>query len=522
MLGWVAALLPGRPGRRAIGGALVALAAGLGLLAATPQAAPVVAQPAGRPTISASGEHPCALTGGRAYCWGNNNDGELGNGTTTSSSVPVPVTTGGVLAGKTLTEITTGDSLDTCALDTAGAAFCWGKGSLGLLGNGLTISSTLPVAVKTSGVLAGKTLTQISAGYNETCALDSVGAAFCWGNNLNGELGNGTTTSSSVPVAVKTSGVLAGKTLTQISAGFLEVCAVDSAGAAFCWGFNGSGQLGNPSASSSDVPVAVDRSGVLAGRVLTQISAGFLQVCGLDSAGHAFCWGNNAYGQLGNGTTTSSDVPVATQTSGALAGKALTQVSTNFYQTCAVDSVGTSYCWGGNPDGELGDGTTQDSHIPVAVDTNGALAGKTLAQISSGDDNTCAQRSVGTVYCWGSNEHGQLGSGTAALGSTVPVAVKAFGPQPPQPPSHVTVRAGHASATVSWTAPASLGTGTLTGYTAQASPGGQTCSAAKTAHTCVITHLVNGTVYRITVITCTSTSRSIASAAATVTPRATG
>src|ERR1022692_1496684 len=299
MPGSVARLLRGDPGRWAMGGALAAFAAGLALLTSAPQAAPAAARSQVRPTISASGEHPCAISGGRAYCWGNNNDGELGDGTTVSASVPVAVNTSGALAGKTLIEVTTGDSLDTCALDTAGAAYCWGNGALGLLGDGSTISSTLPVAVQTSGVLAGKTLTQISAGYNETCALDSAGAAFCWGNNNDGELGDGSTTASSVPVAVSTSGVLAGKTLTQISAGFLQVCAVDTTGVAYCWGFNGSGQLGHPGLSDSDVPVAVDRGGVLAGKRLTQISAGFLQVCAVDSTGLGYCWGNDSYGQLG-------------------------------------------------------------------------------------------------------------------------------------------------------------------------------------------------------------------------------
>ncbi len=519
MPGWAARLLRADPGRWATGAALAAALAGLALLTVAPQGAPGAARSPGGSVISASGEHPCALLAGRAYCWGNNIDGGLGDGTTNSSGVPVAVSTSGALNGKTLTEVTTGDSLDTCALDTAGAAFCWGNGSLGLLGDGRTISSTLPVPVSTSGVLKGKTLTQISTGYNATCALDSAGAAFCWGNNLNGELGDDSTTASSVPVAVSTSGALKGKTLTQISAGFLHVCAIDSAGASYCWGFNSHGQLGDPGASDSDVPVPVSTSGALKGKTLTQISAGFLQACAVDNRGVAYCWGNNSYGQLGNGTTIGSDVPVAVRTSGVLAGQALTQISTNFYQTCAVDRAGTAFCWGGNPDGELGNGTTTDSDVPVAVDTHGVLAGKTLSEIGSGDNNTCGLRSIGTVYCWGSNEHGQLGNGTSVLGSNVPVAVKAFGPQPPQPPTHVTAKAGHASATVSWSAPASLGTGSLTGYTATASPGGRTCSVA-TARTCTITHLVNGTMYRVTVITRTSTSHSVASAAAAVTPHA--
>ena len=132
-------------------------------------------------------------------------------------------------------------------LDSTGAAYCWGYNNWGQLGDGSTADSSVPVAVDTSGVLAGKTLTQISANYGSTCALDTSGAAYCWGYNYYGELGDGSTADSSVPVAVDTSGALAGKTLTQITAGGFHACALDTAGAAYCWGYNDSGQLGDDS-----------------------------------------------------------------------------------------------------------------------------------------------------------------------------------------------------------------------------------------------------------------------------------
>ena len=194
-----------------------------------------------------------------------------------NSSVPVAVSTSGVLAGKTLTQISAGTIADhTCALDTAGAAYCWGRNVLGQLGDGSTTTGYFPVAVDASGALAGKTLTQITAGAAHTCALDAAGAAFCWGDNTDGELGDGGTAGSSVPVAVDASGVLAGKTLTRITASITHVCAVDAAGAAYCWGDDAFGQLGDGNTTSDDslVPVAVDASGLLAGKTLTQISAG--------------------------------------------------------------------------------------------------------------------------------------------------------------------------------------------------------------------------------------------------------
>src|SRR5450755_3180689 len=228
--------------------ALILLTAGLGALAAAQGAA----------SIAAGGYKSCAIESGKAYCWGDNGLGELGDGGTTYSLIPVAVDTGGVLAGKTLTQITAGGGF-TCALDSIGAAYCWGLNNWGNLGDGSTTSSNTPAAVDAGGVLAGKTLTQISVGGEHACALDSSGAAYCWGINGSGELGDGNTRDSSIPVAVNTSGVLAGKTLTQISAGDDATCALDSSGAAYCWGLNNYGQLGDArGGGSSIVPVTVD------------------------------------------------------------------------------------------------------------------------------------------------------------------------------------------------------------------------------------------------------------------------
>ena len=145
-----------------------------------------------------------------------------------------------------------------------------GSNGVGQLGNGSTGDSYLPVAVNTSGVLAGKTLIQLSSGGASSCALDSSGAVYCWGYNNDGQLGDGNFTNASNPVAV--GGVLAGQTVTQISVGQEDACAADSAGAVYCWGDNSDGQLGDGSEgpiAGSDVPVAVDTSGVLAGKTVT-------------------------------------------------------------------------------------------------------------------------------------------------------------------------------------------------------------------------------------------------------------
>ena len=490
---------------------------------------------AGRTAIAAGGAFSCDLQAGRAYCWGNNDYGQLGDGSSTASSFPVPVAAGGVLAGKSLTQISAG-AAHACVLDRAGAAFCWGYDGTGALGDGSTAySSDIPVAVDTSGVLAGKALSRIAAGYNHTCATDRAGAAYCWGDNSRGELGDGSTVSSSVPVAVQAGGVLVGQRVTHISAAFHYTCATDRAGAGFCWGAGGDGVLGNGTTSDSSVPVGVQTTSVLAGETLTGISAGSSHVCAVDSVGHGYCWGSNANGELGDGTTTNSSVPVQVLTrgplahgslarrslarrslargplaSGPLTGRRLTRISAGLFHTCALTRAGAAYCWGSGYVGELGTGSVAGSSVPVAVYAGGVMAGTVLTRISAADTHTCATDRAGAAYCWGANYTSQLGDDTSTERDRPVLAG-------PAAPAQVMARPGDREATVSWRAPASLDGGALTGYTATARPGGWMC-ATKQAARCTITGLRNCIRYRVTVVVRSTAGRSGESTAATVTP----
>ena len=312
--------------------------------------------------VSAGYYHTCAIADGQAYCWGRNTYGALGDGTTSTKAAPVAVSTSGVLSGKTVTEIAAG-YYHTCAI-ADGQAYCWGYNGTGGLGDGTTTQSTVPVAVSTSGVLSGKTVTEISVSNQITCAL-ADGQAYCWGRNTYGALGDGSTTNSSVPVAVSTSGVLSGKTVTAISAGELGTCAVANS-AAYCWGYNAYGQIGNgTSGNNYTSPVAVSTSGVLSGKTVTGIAIRLYHTCAVASGG-AYCWGWNNYGQLGDGTTTDRTSPVAVSTSGVLSGKTVTEITTTWYDGCVIaDEAG--YCWGLNDYGQLGDGTTTDSSVSTTL-----------------------------------------------------------------------------------------------------------------------------------------------------------
>jgi len=298
-------------------------------------------------------------------------------------------------------------NIHTCGVTPAGAAYCWGYNGDGELGNETMASfSATPVAV--SGGLAFAAVSAgdaVDAGGQHTCGITRAGAAYCWGYNGFGALGNGTTANSTTPVAVS-----GGLTFVAVSAGGGHTCGVTPTGAAYCWGYNSYGQLGNGTTTNSTTPVAV--SGGLA---FATIDAGKnVHTCGVTPAGAAYCWGYNGAGGLGNGTTTDSAIPVAVS-----GGLTFAAVSGGAVHTCGVTPAGAAYCWGYNSDGELGTGTTTYSFSTTPLAVSGGLVFKTL---STGGFQACGVESAGATYCWGWNMDGQLGNGTTTS-SASPVAV---------------------------------------------------------------------------------------------------
>jgi alpha-tubulin suppressor-like RCC1 family protein len=354
-------------------------------------------------SIAAGGVHTCALTPvGGVVCWGVNNNGQLGDGTTTDRWAPTPVTglDGGVVA-------VSGGWQHTCALTTTGGVLCWGLNGAGELGDGTTSDrhTPTPVAGLGSGVAA------IAAARQHTCALKTNGGVVCWGNNQWGQLGDGTTTNRWVPTPVSTlgSGVMG------VAAGGTHTCALKTTGGVVCWGDNFAGQVGDGTTADRWTPTPV--YGLASG--VGAIAAGSYHTCALPTTGGVVCWGDNAYYQLGDGTQIKRLTP--TSVSGLAGGVAAVAGGEN--HTCALTSGGNVVCWGTNDHGQLGDGTQTNRPTPASVTGLGSGVGA----IAAGVAHTCAITSAGAAMCWGWNELGQLGDGTTADRQTPTVVLGLFG-----------------------------------------------------------------------------------------------
>ncbi len=262
----------------------------------------------------------------------------------------------------------------------------WGYNLFGQLGNNSTSNSSIPLAVTTAGTpLADKVVVAVSAGTYHNLVLCADGTLATWGYNASGQLGNGSTTRSLVPVAVMTAGTpLAGKSVVSFAAGGSHNIALCSDGTVVTWGNNGNGQLGNNSTTQSTVPVAVNTSGVLAGKTVIGVAAGNTHSLALCSDGTMAAWGSNNYGQLGNTTTTDSSLPVGVSTGGVLAGKTVVRLMAGAAHSMVLCSDGTMAAWGNNAHGQLGDNSTTQSSIPVAVSTSTLAAGENFVLSATG------------------------------------------------------------------------------------------------------------------------------------------
>ena len=483
--------------------------------------------------VSNGSYHSFGLTSdGRIYAWGRNTSGELGIGTTLArSNVPIAVkTTGTPMDGKVVKQVEGGGRYEgshSIALASDGTVYTWGLNQYGQLGNNTTTNSRSPIAVQAAGTpMAGKTIVQIAAGADHSLALDSGDALYAWGSNAYGQLGNGTTTNSSVPVAVKIAGTpLAGKTIVQIAAGANHNMVLTSDGTVYAWGWNYHGQLGNNTKTNSNTIVAVQTIGTpLAGKKIVKIAAGQGHSLALTDDGRVYTWGRNDTGQLGNNATTDAMLPVAVTVTGTpMNNKTIIEIASGARHSLAIDSSGKVYAWGHNSSGQLGNNSTVNALTPVAVQ---APADKNIIQVSGGGwsgASSSALTSNGTVYSWGRDFDGQLGDGTNN-DSYVPVITTINLVDTPSIPTHVMAKPGDTTATISWQAPIVSGGQNITGYVLQYQVIGASSwttvnvVAAATSHT--TTGLTNDQTYRIRLAAKTTAGTGDFSNVVLVTPHA--
>ena len=370
---------------------------------------------------------------GNLYTWGYNYNGRLGNGTTTNSSMPICISDieGSPLKEKNVVDVYEKD-LTVIVKDSNGKLYSWGENYSGQLGNGTTENSSMPVCISDieGSPLNGKDIVDVYADYSTMIVKDSDGKLYSWGYNGYGQLGDGKTTDSSMPICISNieNSPLKGKNIVDVHNYGSTIIAKDSNGKLYTWGYNTSGQLGNGTTTNSSMPICINdiENSPLKGKNIVDVHNSSSTIIAKDSSGKLYTWGWNNFGQLGNETTENSSMPICISDieNSPLNGNEVVEIYDYYGYIMVKDDNGKLYSWGWNNYGQLGNGTTANSSMPVCISNieNSPLKEKKIVNIYTGDDTIIAKDSDGKLYSWGSNDAGQLGDGTRN-NSNIPICI---------------------------------------------------------------------------------------------------
>jgi alpha-tubulin suppressor-like RCC1 family protein len=327
--------------------------------------------------LTAGGAFTCGVTlRAEVYCWGNDLNGEIGHGTSNSTNQLVPLRVG---SGLRLATVASGTN-HSCGTSFAGELYCWGSN-----GQGQSSAGPGPFQQQPTVILPGAGLVELAPGYEHTCGLDATGIASCWGRNSELALGDSIFGERRAPAPV-----LGGISFTELDAGFSVGCGLTPGDALYCWGSSSYGALGIADTTQRLLPVPVT-----GGHTFTSISVGFWHSCGLDAQHMAWCWGENGvYPLLGIGVASPHAIPVPVGGAHQFA-----KLRAGGYGTCGLDLQGAAWCWGDGRSGEIGDGVLVERSIPTAVS-----GGHVFTDIDVGFVQACGLTAPGEVWCWGSGD----------------------------------------------------------------------------------------------------------------------
>ncbi|MCB9092196.1 MAG: hypothetical protein H6620_06515, partial [Halobacteriovoraceae bacterium] len=381
--------------------------------------------------ISLGYYHGCGLTDrGQVYCWGDDNYDQTADGVSgeQDKNKPVLIANDTLIVGEQFVHIYSGGTF-SCGITNHRHTYCWGDDSQGQLGNGsgLTSQQNMPSLIDLTNLSLGESFISLSLGHSHACGMTTHGNAYCWGYDFDGQLGDdASTTNQDKPTIVDLTNVATysgtGARLTSIYAYSSHTCGIATDGKGYCWGYNNSGQLGDGTSVSKGIPSLVIQGTRSATEVFTELALGEVHTCGVTDLGKAYCWGDNSSSQVGNGGGAGPySAPQTVNVVNIPTMEKLVKIDAGDYHTCAITSGKELYCWGADTYGQLGDdGTPTNRNKATIIDHTNIPVNEGIYSLSVQGNTTCALTGNIDAYCWGQDDNFQVGNGAPNTNVFIP------------------------------------------------------------------------------------------------------